>query len=255
VTNDTTCLDGGKAKGGVVAPARGARRRPRAPEMVRVPGGRFAMGSAAGRPDEAPPHEVEVGPFAIGRTPVTRGEYAPFLADSGRDAPPWWSHPAFLDPRQPVVGVTWFDAVAFTEWLGAMQGGDWRLPSEAEWERAARGGLDGAPTAWGDALPAGEVPAGRIEGPWAVGRGTANGYGLHDITTVVHEWCLDWYADGYYAIAPARDPRGPEEGERRSSRGGSWRHHVRWSPPAARSSLPPSFRYADYGFRVVREDA
>jgi formylglycine-generating enzyme required for sulfatase activity len=71
--------------------------------------------------------------------------------------------------------------------------------------------------------------------------------------TIVHEWCLDWYHAGYYAESPEREPRGPEEGERRSSRGGSWRHHVRWSPPSARSSLPPGFRYADYGFRVLRE--
>jgi formylglycine-generating enzyme required for sulfatase activity len=86
-----------------------------------------------------------------------------------------------------------------------------------------------------------------------VGRGTPNGYGMLDPGTVVHEWCLDWYDAHYYASSPSLDPRGPENGERRSSRGGSWRHHVRWSPPAARSSLPPTFRYADYGFRVLLE--
>jgi sulfatase modifying factor 1 len=86
-----------------------------------------------------------------------------------------------------------------------------------------------------------------------VGQGTPNGYGLLDPGTIVHEWCLDWYSAHYYAVSPPRDPRGPDAGERRSSQGGSWRHHVRWSPPAARSSLPPAFRYADYGFRVVLE--
>jgi formylglycine-generating enzyme required for sulfatase activity len=86
-----------------------------------------------------------------------------------------------------------------------------------------------------------------------VGRGTPNGYGLLDIGTIVHEWCGDWYDAGYYREAPRLDPRGPAEGSRRSSRGGSWRHRVRWSPPSARSSLPPSYRYADYGFRVLRE--
>jgi formylglycine-generating enzyme required for sulfatase activity len=84
-----------------------------------------------------------------------------------------------------------------------------------------------------------------------VGRGTANGYGILDMGTIVHEWCLDWYGAGYYAESPSVDPRGPDEGARRSSRGGSWRHHVRWSPPSARSSLPPAFRYADYGLRVA----
>src|SRR5262249_7198743 len=156
---------------------------------------------------------------------------------------PWWSHPAFADGRQPVVGVSWFEAVAFAEWLGRVQGGRWRLPTEAEWERAARGGLPGAPTAWGATLPPGEGPGGRLEGPWPVGRGTPNGFGAQDMTTIVHEWCLDWYAEGFYAASPERDPRGPDEGERRSSRGGSWRHHVRWSSPAARSSLPPTYRY------------
>jgi formylglycine-generating enzyme required for sulfatase activity len=134
-------------------------------------------------------------------------------------------------------------------------GGTWRLPTEAEWERAAGGGREGEATAWGPALPPGEVPAGRLEAPWRVGLGTPNAYGLCDLTTIVHEWCLDWYAERYYADSPVADPRGPEEGERRASRGGSWRHHVRWSSPSARSSLPPEYRYADYGFRVLREDA
>ena len=71
--------------------------------------------------------------------------------------------------------------------------------------------------------------------------------------TIVHEWCLDWYGADYYREAPRFDPRGPAEGSRRASRGGSWRHRVRWSPPSARSSLPPSYRYADYGFRVLLE--
>jgi formylglycine-generating enzyme required for sulfatase activity len=212
------------------------------------------MGAAGRRPDEQPPHAVEVGAFLLGRTPVTRAQYGPFLETGTVSPPPWWSDAAFADPAQPVVGVTWFDAVAFTEWLGRTRGGHWRLPTEAEWERAARGGLEDAPTAWGRAVPAGEVPEGPLAGPWPAGRGRPNGYGLLDIGTIVHEWCLDWYAAGYYAVSPASDPRGPAEGERRASRGGSWRHHVRWSPPSARSSLPPGFKYADYGFRVLREE-
>ena len=99
--------------------------------------------------------------------------------------------------------MTWFEAAAYARWLGATLGGAWRLPTEAEWERAARGGLAGARTAWGDALPPGEVPDGPLAGPWPAGRGTPNGYGLLDMGTIVHEWCLDWY----------------EEGVRRASRG------------------------------------
>lgn len=223
------------------------------PEVVAIPGGRFSMGSSDGRADEAPVHEVELSAFSIGRTPVTRAQYAPFLAATGTCPPPWWADPAFAAPGQPVVGVTWFEAVAFAEWLGRAHGGGWRLPTEAEWERAARGGLEQAPTAWGASLPEGEVPSGRLDAPWAVGLGTANAYGVHDITTVVHEWCLDWYSPEFYAASPLRDPRGPGEGARKASRGGSWRHRVRWSSPSGRSSLPPEYRYADYGFRVVRE--
>jgi formylglycine-generating enzyme required for sulfatase activity len=220
---------------------------------IEVPAGTFVMGSTAGRPDEAPVHTVTLGGFGLGRTPVTNAQYAPFVASGRCPLPPWWRDPAFAAPDQPVVGVTWFEANDYARWLAEESGGSWRLPTEAEWEQAARGGLAGAATAWGAALPPGEVPDGPLAGPWPVGRGTPNGFGLLDMGTIVHEWCLDWYGRDYYASSPSVAPRGPEEGERRSSRGGSWRHHVRWSPPSARSSLPPGFRYADYGFRVLRE--
>jgi formylglycine-generating enzyme required for sulfatase activity len=143
--------------------------------------------------------------------------------------------------------------VRYAVWLSDRSAGAWRLPTEAEWERAARGGVEGGTTSWGDRLPLGEVPDGALAGPWPVRRGTPNGYDLFDMGTIVHEWCLDWYKADYYAASPPASPSGPAEGERRVSRGGSWRHHVRWSSPAARSSLPPSYRYADYGFRLVRE--
>jgi formylglycine-generating enzyme required for sulfatase activity len=221
---------------------------------VAVPGGAFLMGSPEGRPDERPVHEVEVQAFRLARTPVTRAQYAPFLDEAGVSPPPWWDDPRFGVHDQPVVGVTWFEAQAYVEWLSQRFGARYRLPTEAEWERAARGGLEQAATTWGESLPSGEVPEGALEAPWPVARGGANGYGLFDMGTIVHEWCADWYAPAYYACSPRRDPAGPDEGERRASRGGSWRHHVRWSPPSARSSLPPEFRYADYGFRVLKEE-
>jgi formylglycine-generating enzyme required for sulfatase activity len=184
------------------------------------------------------PGALAVRGFRLGRTPVTNAAYAAFLEAGRAPAPPWWHDAAFAAADQPVVGVTWFEAVDYAAWLSELTGARWRLPSEAEWERAARGGLEQAATAWGDTLPEGEVPEGPLAGPWPAGRGQPNGYGLLDIGTIVHEWCLDWFDAAQ---------------SRRASRGGSWRHHVRWSPPSARSSLPPGFRYADYGFRVLRE--
>ena len=186
----------------------------------------------------AVPAGPSVAAFRAGRTPVTHAEYAAFVESGRAPAPPWWSDSAFAAADQPVVGVTWFEASDFAAWLSERTGERWRLPSEAEWEHAARGGLVGAVTAWGDALPESEIPEGPLAGPWPVGRGTPNGYGLCDMGTIVHEWCLDWF--------DAAETR-------RASRGGSWRHHVRWSKPEARSSLPPEYRYADYGFRLLRE--
>jgi sulfatase modifying factor 1 len=184
------------------------------------------------------------GAFALGRTPITRLEYAGFLETGRAVEPPWWNDPRFARDAQPVVGITWGEAAAFCDWLSEHAGGTWRLPTEAEWEHAAAGGLDAPRTAWGDSVPDGEIPAGALEGPWDAGRGTPNGYGLFDIGTLVHEWCLD-------AVPPSA-PGGPD---RRASRGGSWRHAIRWTPPSARSSLPPDYRYSDYGFRVLREQA
>jgi formylglycine-generating enzyme len=211
------------------------------------------MGSSSGRPDEAPVHEVEVGGFELARTPTRNAEYAGAVSAGEVPAPAWWDAPAYSAPDLPVVGVSWFEAETFAEWLSERTGRVWRLPTEAEWELAIRGGLTGAPTAWGSALPPGEVPDGPLEGPWPVGRGRPNGLGVLDAGTIVHEWCRDWYDASYYLSSPRLAPTGPETGTRRASRGGSWRHRVRWSSPAARSSLPPDFRYADYGFRLLRE--
>jgi formylglycine-generating enzyme required for sulfatase activity len=177
---------------------------------------------------------------------VTNREYAPFVAAGRAAAPPWWRDPDFRSPLQPVVGVTWDEAMAYCGWLGETTGGIWRLPTEQEWELASSGGLEAPKTAWGDALPPGEIPDGLIAGPWETGRGTPNGYGLFDAGTIVHEWCLN-----------RREPDGPAspetQSERRASRGGSWRHRIRWSSPSAKSSLRPDSRYSDFGFRVLRE--
>jgi formylglycine-generating enzyme required for sulfatase activity len=223
------------------------------PALVAIPAGWFWMGWETGLPAERPRHRVFISAFRIAAAPVTNAEYARFLTATGRAAPPFWTDARFSDPTQPVVGVDWFDAAGYCAWLTTITGRAHRLPTEAEWERAARGGLDDARFPWGDQPPAAMFPDARppLPGPPRVGRGPVNGFGLTDLSGTVHEWCLDWHADGYDAQAPARDPPGPASGTRRVSRGGAWRHQDPWSPVAHRSSLGPGGRYSDYGFRVA----
>ena len=223
------------------------------PFRICIDSGWFCMGSETGQTAESPVHRVWVDSFAIARTQVTVEEYARFLDASGRIPPPLWGNADFSHPRQPVVAVSWFDAVDYCAWISSMTGLHYRLPTEAEWERAARGGAEGLLFPWGNDAPASR-PA--YESRWRtspepVGQSQPNAFGLFDMCENVHEWCSDWYDAGYYAQSPARNPRGPKEGTRRSSRGGSWRHQIKISRCSARSSIPPDFRYADYGFRVV----
>ncbi|HXH40700.1 MAG TPA: SUMF1/EgtB/PvdO family nonheme iron enzyme, partial [Thermoanaerobaculia bacterium] len=158
----------------------------------------------------------------------------------------------FVDQEQPVVAVSWFDAIAFCQWLGGTWGRRVRLPTEAEWECAARGGAEGMHYPWGNELP--PLDEGRCaHGPDPVARRPPNAYGLYDLCENVHEWCSDWYDPGFYRLSPEWNPSCPERGTRRASRGGSWRHQIKTSRCAARSSIPPEFQYADYGFRIACE--
>jgi sulfatase modifying factor 1 len=220
--------------------------------FVDIPGGRFAMGSDTGQDDERPVHDVEVDAFACAIYPVTQAEYAAFLDATGHERPRDWPGTITISDL-PVTGVSWLDAVAYCRWR--CEGGDAvRLPTEAEWEYAARGGLAGAQFPCGDAIPA-WLPNGGIgplPGPWPVTLGEPNGFGLFGIGANIHEWCADWHAADYYARSPLRNPQGPATGLRRASRGGAWRHAITVSRCAQRSKIDPSFRYTDYGFRVVR---
>ena len=225
--------------------------------LVHIPGGWFLMGCDAGQDNEMPVHRVWIDEFLLAACQVTNADYGRFLRDTVSPPPPFWSAPEFRHPEQPVVGVSWHEAIRYCQWLTGSVHRNFRLPTEAEWERAARGGREGALFPWGDTPPrslAGydQRSAGWWEtGPEPVGHAEPNAYGLYNMCDNVHEWCSDWYAPAYYAVSPERNPRGPEAGERRSSRGGSWRHHIKISRCAARSSIPPEFKYADYGFRVA----
>jgi len=223
------------------------------PDMVPIPGGSFLMGSEEGREDEIPPHIVELSPFWIARSAVTNSEYGLFLRDTGGATPPAWEEPRFNHPGQPVVAVNWFEAAAYCAWLSERTGEPYRLPTEAEREMACRAGTQTA-YPWGDTAERELGDYGRrwYEGGPEIAGGPSNAFGLYNMADNVHEWCLDWYGKDYYKLSPARDPGGPETGSRRASRGGSWRHQIKVTRSSARSSLDPSFRYTDYGFRVVR---
>jgi formylglycine-generating enzyme required for sulfatase activity len=223
------------------------------PRMVPIPEGWFEMGCATGRDDEKPVHRVWADAFQIAACQVTRAEYAHFLVATGKAPPPFWHDPNFQDPAQPVVGPSWFEAETYCAWLSRVSGRAYRLPTEAEWERAARGVTAGQLYAWGDAPPE-SLPDYAVRwktGPEPVARYAPNAFGLFNMGDNVHEWCADWYDARFYENSPERNPRGLNHGVRRASRGGSWRHHVKVSRCAARSSIPPEFQYADYGFRVA----
>ena len=222
------------------------------PEWIAIPSGVFTMGGGP-RSNENPAHEVQVSAFRLALTPVRRRQYQVFLDQTGRNAPAEWWNPAFGDPDMPAVGTTWFDAGAYCAWLSGMLATPVRLPTEAEWEWAARGGRDVA-YPWGDDPPESLVD---YELRWRSGPEPVDAYpslhpwGLLGMCENVHEWCSDWYHADYYEESPRLNPQGPESGRRRASRGGAWRHDVKVCRVTHRSSIPPDKSYTDYGFRVA----
>ena len=225
--------------------------------MQNVPEGVFCMGTPegleVGRDDEKPAHRVWVDAFELATFQTTNEEYASFLAATLHPKPLSWNDSLFNCPRQPVVAASWFDAVAYCRWLSDLTGKRYRLPTEAEWERAARADAEDALYPWGN-VPPEEIPDYALRwktGPEIVGLYSPNSYGLYNLGDNVHEWCADWYDAAYYTVSPERNPQGPPSGTRRASRGGSWRHHIKVTRTAARSSIPPEFKYLDYGFRVA----
>lgn len=227
------------------------------PALVRIPASEFLMGSDNGQECERPVHRVWIDSFLLAATQVTNQAYACFLRATSSTPPPSWNDLKFNHPQQPVTGVSWHEAVRYCAWLQLQTGHHFRLPTEAEWECSSRGGLEQKQFPWGDEPPQ-SLPnyATRWQtGPEPVAQYEPNAFGLYDIGDNVHEWCSDWYDPNYYAISPEHSPQGPEQSPlkpvRKSSRGGSWRHHIKVARCSTRSSIPPEFRYADYGFRVA----
>ncbi|MFI5901000.1 formylglycine-generating enzyme family protein [Streptomyces cyaneofuscatus] len=276
-------------------------------DQVPLCGGEFAMGDAFGEgypaDGELPVHTVRLAPYAIDVTAVTVAMFRTFVAESGYvtvaeregssavfhlavaasradvaaadPAVPWWldvrgadwRHPygplSDAESSHPVVHVAWDDAVAYCAWAGR------RLPTEAEWEYAARGGLDGRRFAWGDELNPGgrwvcNIWQGRFpyentgdDGHLAtapVRSYPPNGFGLYEVAGNVWEWCADRFAPDYYAHSPSADPQGPESGDRRVMRGGSYLCHHSYCHRyrvAARSANTPASSSGNCGFRTV----
>ena len=224
---------------------------PDKPEVIFVQGGTFNMGSNT-QDDEKPIHSVTVNSFSIGKYPVTVGQYKKFCEATGRqmpEAPSWgWNN------SHPMVMVNYNDAVSYCNWLGEEYGGDYRLPTEAEWEYAARGGNksnsytysgsnDLESVGWFSDNAGGQTNR--------VGRKKPNELGIYDMSGNVCEWCRDWYSDSYYATSPKDNPKGPPTGEYRILRGGGWTDTAEYCRFAFRHFNSPGYRDNDYGFRVV----
>ncbi len=226
-------------------------------EMVLIPAGEFIMGSSEDERDdgEHPQHKVYLDAFYIDKYEVTNAQYKRFMEATGHNAPSYWGDENYNQPNLPVTGVSWHDAVAYAKWAKK------RLPTEAEWEKAARG-TDGREYPWGNEwvdsrcntkisddgygvlAPVGSFP------------GDISPYGVIDMAGNVSEWVHDWSDRDYYSRSPKRNPKGPEEGIMRTLRGGNWdnaiEHHMRCATRDADLPVPSGWNLR-MGFRCARD--
>jgi iron(II)-dependent oxidoreductase len=225
------------------------------PGMVYVPEGYFQMGQSSSEAEEQKPmHFVYTSAYFIDKYEVSNTEYKKFLDATGHIKPKYWDDERFNQPDQPVVGVSWFDAMAYSRWKGR------RLPTEAEWEKAARGN-DGRLYPWGEKEAKGKklyfVNVFGMEDRYeftapvnyyATG---ASPFGALNMSGNVWEWCLDWYDKDYYRISPELDPEGPEAKQMKVLRGGSWINDIDGVQVTLRARNLPEAKNKIYGFRTV----
>jgi sulfatase modifying factor 1 len=252
------------------------------PRFARIPAGEFVMGADEGDEDERPAHRVYVGAFQIAIHPVTQEQYVEFVRATGHRAPTIREHPLIVKPgeessfrelaapyvwsndapqerlQHPVTLVTREDAEAYCAWLSTRITHAVRLPTEAEWERAARGTMTGRRYPWGDDIDPSRAnflvdPAlKQHHGTRPVGSYPPNTFGLHDMSGNVWEWVSDWYRADAYRQGPRRNPRGPSNGTLRIVRGGSWvTHDVSQLRCAHRHKVPVDTYAYSIGFRVA----
>ena len=217
-------------------------------QMALIPAGSFEMGDHHDNMSRAlPVHTVTLDAFYMDVHEVTVGQFLAFVDQSGYNYGGNWNDVVknSLGDRYPMSYVSWNDAVAYAEWAGK------RLPTEAEWEYAARGGLVGERYLWGNEAPTAEKANYNVGKTTAVGSFEANGYGLYDMAGNVYEWCADWYGEDYYSKSPAKNPRGPATGSRRVLRSGLWYDNSYYLRVAVRNYYLPASRTLDSGFRCV----
>ena len=215
--------------------------------MMLVPAGAYWMGLRVGTTHhDAPLHKVFIDAFYMDKCEVTNRQYRKFVEETGHREPYYFNDPRFNDPMFPVVGVNWYDAVAYAEWAGK------RLPTEAEWEKAARGGLESHLYPWGNELSK-EYANYHSMTSKPVASYNHNGYGLFDMAGNVWEWVSDHYSANYYNMTPLSNPKGPTRGLRRVQRGGCLNTSWQALRCGNRHSYDPDLAMYFIGFRCVKE--
>jgi formylglycine-generating enzyme required for sulfatase activity len=227
--------------------------------MVLIPAGSFTMGRTRETPDDKtnmrpmilrddrPAHTVELDAFYIDAREVTQSEYARFVRAVGHRAPYHWKNGRLPEGGADIAvhNVNWNDASAYCAWVGK------RLPTEAEWERAARGGLEAQDYPSGDKLTPADARFNTPEGPGAVAQHKPNAFGLFDMAGNVAEWTSDWFERTWYEHSPASNPRGPTMGKYKIVRGGAWSDGPRRVTVFFRNWVRPTQTTPNIGFRCV----